>query len=510
MNSIGNPLNSFFSWYIKKRIEEIDKFIQFPILSQKTTLLELINLSKKTIFGVKNNFSSINSESAYKNQVPLSRYLEFAPFIKRQKQGEPNVLWPGKVKWFAQSSGTTCGTIKHIPITNESLKKCHYKGGKDLLSLYYHNNPNTQLFKGKHLIIGGSTQKFSSDSQIKIGDLSAIIMENLPWWCEWRRSPKKVNELIEKKWEQKIHYIIENSSKDDVRILAGTPSWVLVIINQLLKENEISSIHDIWPNLELYLHGGLNIEPYKDRFLKLFKKNINFYQNYNATEGFFGLQHKNDDDDMLLMLDYGIYYEFIPKKNWQEDQPKTLCLEEIELLKPYEVVISTNGGLWRYRLEDTVEFTSKNPFKIKVVGRTQQFINIAGEEVMIQHIEKALEKASKRCNCSISDFIVSPVFEEKEKSIGHHLWIIEFIKIPKNIINFNDILDGELQKINIDYKAKRKNNSPLKQLSVKPVKKKTFYKWLKSHDKLSGQSKIPRINNDFKIIHELLQVDHNY
>ena len=304
MNSIGNPLNSFFSWYIKKRIEEIDKFIQFPILSQKTTLFELINLSKKTIFGVKNNFSSINSESAYKNQVPLSRYLEFAPFIKRQKQGEPNVLWPGKVKWFAQSSGTTCGTIKHIPITNESLKKCHYKGGKDLLSLYYHNNPNTQLFKGKHLIIGGSTQKFSSDSQIKIGDLSAIIMENLPWWCEWRRSPKKVNELIEKKWEQKIHYIIENSSKDDVRILAGTPSWVLVIINQLLKENEISSIHDIWPNLELYLHGGLNIEPYKDRFLKLFKKNIKFFKNYNATERFFGLQHKNYDDYILLMVDY--------------------------------------------------------------------------------------------------------------------------------------------------------------------------------------------------------------
>lgn len=510
MNSIGNPLNSFFSWFIKKRIKEIDKFIQYPILSQQETLHELIDTSKKTVFGINHYFSSVNSEQSFKEQVQLAQYEDFVPFINRQKLGEANVLWPGKVKWFAQSSGTTCETVKHIPITYESLKHCHYKGGKDLLSLYYHNNPNTQLFKGKHLIIGGSIKKISSDSSMKIGDLSAIIMENLPWWCEWRRSPKKVKTFIEKKWEQKIGYIIKKSLNDDVHILAGTPSWVLVILNQILKENNVSSIHDIWPNLELYLHGGLNIEPYKDSFYKVFNKNINFYQNYNATEGFFGLQQKNNDKDMLLMLDYGIYYEFIAKKHWHEKQPKTIGLEDVELLKPYEVVISTNGGLWRYRLRDTVEFTSRNPFKIKVVGRTQQFINIAGEEVMIQHIEKALEKASKKCNCSTSEFIVTPIFEKSENSIGHHLWIIEFIKNPENIITFNTILDTELQKINIDYRAKRNNNSPLKQLTIKVVRKETFYKWLESHNKLSGQSKIPRINNDYKMINELLQVEHIY
>ena len=510
MNSIGNPLNSFFSWFIKKRIKEIDKFIQYPILSQQETLHELIDTSKKTIFGINNYFNSINSEQTYKEQVQLAQYEDLVPFINRQKLGEANVLWPGKVKWFAQSSGTTCETVKHIPITHESLKHCHYKGGKDLLSLYYHNNPNTQLFKGKHLIIGGSTKKISSDSAMKIGDLSAIIMENLPWWCEWRRSPKKVKTLIEKKWEQKISYIIKKSLNDDVHILAGTPSWVLVILNQILKEKNISSIHDIWPNLELYLHGGLNIEPYKNSFHKVFNKNINFYQNYNATEGFFGLQQKNNDKDMLLMLDYGIYYEFIAKKHWHEKQPKTIGLEDVELLKPYEVVISTNGGLWRYRLSDTVEFTSRNPFKIKVVGRTQQFINIAGEEVMIQHIEKALEKASEKCNCSTLEFIVTPIIEKCENSIGHHLWIIEFIKNPENIITFNTILDKELQKINTDYKAKRNNNSPLKQLTIKVVRKETFYKWLESHNKLSGQSKVPRVNNDYKIINELLQVEHIY
>ena len=507
INSIGKPLNTFFSWYIKKRIREINKFIQFPILSQKDTLLNLVTIGKKTVFGKEHKFATIISEIDFKNQVPLNKYTDIVPYIEKQKKGESNILWPGQVKWFAQSSGTSCGVVKHIPVTIEALKQCHYKGGKDLLSLYYHNNPNTKLFNGKHLIIGGSSTSLSNKSLPVIGDLSAIIMENLPWWCEWRRSPKKVKNLISKKWEDKIRYIVEESSKDDVHILAGTPSWVLVIINQILKEKKIDTIHEIWPNLELYLHGGLNFEPYKNSFISICHKEINFYQNYNATEGFFGLQEKNDDEDMLLMLDYGIYYEFIKQKNWFEEQPKTLNLEEVEAFKPYEVVITTNGGLWRYRLEDTIQFTSINPFKIKVVGRTQQFVNIAGEEVMIGHIEKALKVATKKCNCQVAEFTVSAVFEKNNNSIGYHLWLIEFLKKPVCIIDFSTILDLELQKINVDYRSKRNNNSPLKKLKIKKLKNQTFYKWLKNHDKLSGQSKIPRINNNLNYVDEILQIN---
>ena len=364
INSIGNSANTFFSWYLKKRMNEIKKFIQYPKEIQNQTLLELITIGKSTLFGEEKSFHSISTIENFKSQIRLRKYKDFEPYINKQKAGKVNVLWPGKVKWFAQSSGTTSGTVKHIPITIDSLRKCHYKGGKDLLALYYHNNPNTKLFTGKHLIIGGSSSQIITTNDQKVGDLSAIIMENLPWWCEWRRSPKKVKSLIKKNWEDKINYIVNHSSKDDIHIIAGTPSWVLIIIHEILRKNNISSIHEIWPNLELYLHGGLSIEPYKESFQSISQKNIKYYQNYNATEGFFGLQYNNSDKDMLLMLDYGIYYEFIKKEDWFKSQPKTLSLEEVELNEPYEIVVTTNGGLWRYRLEDTIIFTSLNPFKI--------------------------------------------------------------------------------------------------------------------------------------------------
>lgn len=508
ISSIGNSANTFFSWYLKKRVGEIQKFIQYPIETQNQTLLELIKIGKTTIFGIEENLREISTVKDFKNQVKLRKYKDFEPYLNKQKAGELNVLWPGKVKWFAQSSGTTSGTVKHIPITIDSLKKCHYKGGKDLLALYYHNNPNTRLFKGKHLIIGGNSNQIIPTKDQKVGDLSAIIMENLPWWCEWRRSPRKVKSLIKKNWEEKLNYIVEHSSKDDIHIIAGTPSWVLIIVEEILRKNNLSSIHEVWPNLELYLHGGLNIDPYKESFRAISQKKLNYYQNYNATEGFFGLQHCNNDEDMLLMLDYGIYYEFISKENWFKSQPKTLGLDEVEMNRPYEIVVSTNGGLWRYRLEDTIIFTSKNPFKIKVTGRTQQFINIAGEEVMIHHVEKAIDEASKKCQCRIAEFSLSPMFEKGDKSIGYHYWLVEFSEKPNCIEEFNTILDQELQKINVDYKAKRAYNSPLKKLIVKEVRKNTFYKWLKSQNKLGGQYKIPRITNDHKYLNEILQIDH--
>ena len=507
ISSIGKPLNNFFSWYLEKRMIEIENFKSNPIVVQQETLSNLISTAKSTHFGISNNFNSISNERSFKSTIPLRKYEDFKPYIDKAKNGEANILWPGKVKWFAQSSGTSSNTIKHIPITIDSLKKCHYKGGKDLLSIYYSNNPNTQLFSGKHLIMGGNENHLPGNDKSISGDLSAIIMKNLPWWCEWRRSPKKIKSLLEKNWVEKLQYIVEHSSKDDVQIIAGVPSWVLIIINEVIKENEINDIHEIWPSLELYLHGGMNISPYKKKFQSISSKKINFYQNYNATEGFFGLQSENDAEDMLLMLDYGIYYEFISKENWDKDQPLTLTLEGVELNIPYEVVISTNGGLWRYRLEDTVIFTSVNPFKIKVIGRTKQFINIAGEELMIQHVESAIKKASEKCLCSINEYTVAPVFKNVDKSIGFHYWLIEFCEKPADLSHFISILDLELQKVNIDYKSKRENNYPLNRPVIKEARKNTFYKWLESQNKLGGQNKILRINETKDKIDEILEME---
>jgi hypothetical protein len=302
---------------------------------------------------------------------------------------------------------------------------------------------------------------------------------------------------------------VKHSSKDNVQIIAGVPSWVLIIMKEVIKENNINYIHEVWPSLELYLHGGMNIAPYKKNFQSISSKKINFYQNYNATEGFFGLQSENDADDMLLMLDYGVYYEFISKDNWKEDQPLTLSLEEVELNTPYEVVISTNGGLWRYRLEDTIIFTSLDPFKIKVIGRTRQFINIAGEELMIQHVETAINKASEKCFCTVREYTVAPVFKNSNKSIGFHYWIIEFCKKPNDLSNFSSILDLELQKVNIDYKSKRENNYPLEKPVVKEVSKNTFYNWLEGQNKLGGQNKILRINENKDKINEILAMENS-
>ena len=509
ISSIGKPLNKLFSLYLKKRMVEIENFMKSPLEVQDQALKKIIYTAKNTEFGLSNGFNYLRNSKEFKNRVLLSKYDDLLPFIERAKNGESNILWPGKVKFFAQSSGTTNNVIKNIPVTLDSLKECHYKGGKDLLSIYYKNNPNTQLFKGKHLIVGGNENKFSGNTKTVEGDLSAIIMKNLPWWCEWRRSPKKIKLLLSQNWEEKLKYVVKNSPKDDVQIIAGAPSWVLVIMNEIIKEKKCSNIHEIWPNLELYLHGGMNIQPYKKSFESIIEKEIHFYQNYNATEGFFGLQFENNSDDMLLMLDYGIYYEFISKSHWEDSQPITLGLEDVKLNTPYELVISTNGGLWRYRLEDTIIFTSILPFKIKVIGRTQQFINMAGEELMIQHVEKAIKEAAEKCSCIVGEFTLAPFLKTTNKSVGFHYWVIEFVTKPNDLIRFSKVLDNELQKTNIDYKAKRINNSPLQAPVIKVVQKNTFYSWLKSKNKLGGQNKIPRLSTTKQYINEILEMDIN-
>ncbi|MEC7005017.1 MAG: GH3 auxin-responsive promoter family protein [Bacteroidota bacterium] len=504
---IGNPLNSFFSWYMEKRIHEIEEFIKEPIRTQEKILFQNLEKAKNTAFGLNFGFKEINSPDQFKGKVPLHEYHDLSYDIERMKKGVPHVLWPGYVSWFAQSSGTVSGVIKHIPISKESLMECHYKGGKDLLSLYYRENPSTSLFRGKHLIASGSLNSFTGNKKTIIGDLSAIIMQHLPWWCEWRRSPRGVGKLTSKDWNEKLNYICDTSARDDIHLIAGVPSWILMIIKRIIDQNNVNNIHEVWPNFELFLHGGTSINSYLPLFQELFGKPINYYQNYNATEGYFGLQQCNEDKDMLLMLDYGIYYEFIKKEDWHNAQPNTISLEDVELNEPYEMVITTNGGLWRYRTKDTILFTQTYPFKIKVCGRTQLFLNQFGEEVMVDHLEQTILEVQKLSQSRVNEFIVSfNMSNSKFENVGQHHWVIEFEKMPNDIYQFTRTVDSELQKSNIDYKAKRKNNNPLGFPKVTIVEKGSFFKWMKKRGKLGGQHKVPRIDGSKIFINEIIKI----
>jgi len=507
ISSFGKSINNFFSWYLDRRISEIRKFMDSPIEAQNDTFMYLLDCGKNTEFGKKYSLKEIDNQKKFKSRIPLQSYADLRPYISKIKNGETNVLWPGKVHWFAQSSGTANKEIKHIPITKDSLVNCHYKGGKDLLALYYNENPETKLFVGKHLIAGGSSEKYLGKNKTTIGDLSAIIMKQLPWWCEWRRSPRKKNKILSDDWHEKLEHIITCSVKDDVHIIAGVPSWIYIILGEILERLNVENINEVWPNLELYLHGGVNIEPYKSSFSDFFDKKINYYQNYNATEGFFGLQCENDSNDMLLMLDYGIYYEFIRKQDWKTEQPTTLTLEEIKLFEPYEIVISTNGGLWRYRLEDTVIFTCKSPYKIKVIGRTNQFLNTFGEEIMINNLEHALSMASKKTSAKVKEFTVCPVIKKRDSSLGYHHWLIEFKTMPNCLKEFKIQIENSLFENNIDYFKKRKNNSPIRSPKISIVKEGTFKYWMKEKGKLGGQNKVPRICQTSEYINEILKIE---
>lgn len=500
---MGAPFNSIFSWLIKKRVHQIELFKKHPAEVQQELLSGLLTQSSQTAFGSKYSFSRIKSIKDFQKHIPLQQYDDVFPYVERLKNGEKDLLWPGEILWFAQSSGTTNQRSKLIPVSKESLQECHYKGGKDLLGLYYNNHPNTKLFTGKHLIVGGSAEINYLNQKSYFGDLSAIIVKNLPWWCEWRRTPKKEIALLSQ-WEEKLTKMAKETVKEDVRILAGVPSWTLVLLKRILEENHTDNIFDIWPNLELYMHGGVSFTPYQHQFEKILPgKHMNYVQTYNASEGFFGIQDLTKSDDMLLMLDYGIFYEFIPKEEWDRTNPKTLLLDDVEVGQPYEMVISTNAGLWRYRIGDVISFTNRSPFRFKVIGRTAQHINVFGEELMIDNVEKALASTCISLNCSIKDYTVCPIFMSERENGGHE-WLIEFSTKPSSLQQFTEVLDVNLQKENSDYAAKRSNNLSLQIPRIHVLKNGTFYDWLKSKNKLGGQNKIPRLRNDREFAEEIL------
>ena len=495
--------NSIASWFLKKRIHQIQLFMKYPNEVQQELLHNLLNVSSKTEIGIKYDFKTIKNYQDFKNRLPVSTYEDIFDQIERCRNGEQNIFWPEPIKWFAKSSGTTNAKSKFIPVSSEALEDCHYKAGKDMLSLYFNNNENAQMFTGKCLRLGGSRELYRNTNSY-FGDLSAIIIDNLPFWAELSSTPSQKVSLMSE-WESKMKAIIDESINENVTSLAGVPSWMLVLLQNVLRETKKETIFDIWPSIEVYFHGGVSFRPYKSQFKKLFNNsNPNYYEIYNASEGFFAIQDRNNSEDLLLMLDYGIFYEFIPVPlNEKTNEIDAIIpLSQVKLKKNYAIVITTNAGLWRYKIGDTVKFTSLNPYRIRITGRTKNYINAFGEELMIENADVAITKAAKKMNVEILDYTAGPIFMKGNKK-GRHEWIIEFKKPPNDIDRFAYLLDQFLKNENSDYEAKRYKDFAISMPKVKVAKKDLFYNWLKSKNKLGGQHKVPRLSNDRLFLDEL-------
>ena len=497
-------INTVASWMLKKRIHQIELFEKYPLDVQNEELKKLIQISKNTEFGKQYEFSSIDNYKTFAERVPSFTYEEYFPIINKTINGNQNIFWPEKIKWFAQSSGTTNSKSKFIPVSNSSLDNCHFKGGKDMLCLYLNNNENSNMFLGKSLRLGGSRKIYENNDHY-FGDLSAILIDNLPVWAELISTPNNEISLMDK-WDEKIAAIIRGTLQEDVRSLAGVPSWMLTLLNKLLETTGKKYIDEIWKNLEVYFHGGVSFKPYRSEFNNIIlNKKFKYYEVYNASEGFFAIQDQNESDELLLMLDYGIFYEFIEIDNANQSE-KIVDLSEVEVGINYALLITTNSGLWRYKIGDTIVFTSLKPYRIKVSGRTKHFINTFGEEVIIENVEKSLEIALKKYNSTIKDFTVAPLYMKNGKK-GKHEWMIEFIKEPNNLDQFMKEIDFQIQNNNSDYRAKRFKNITLDRPRLIKARKNLFYDWLKKKKKLGGQNKVPRLLNERSFIEELIEMN---
>ena len=500
-------VNSIISWFLKKRKHQMDLFLKYPTDVQKELLTRLLDKAQDTEVGRKYKFSDLKSYSEFNQNVPIQQYESFEPLIERTRRGEQNVFWPSPIKWFAKSSGTTNAKSKYIPVSDEALEDCHFKAGKDMLCLYFNNNEEAQLFTGKGLRLGGSSAVYEDNNSF-FGDLSAIIIENMPFWADFSSAPKQEIALMDE-WESKMKAIVDETIEEDITSLVGVPSWMLVLLNKVLERTGKNNILEVWPNLEVYFHGGVNFNPYREQFKKLIpKKDFKYYETYNASEGFFAIQDQNNSLDLLLMLDYGIFYEFIPMHEFNGEDSIAIPLEKVKLNVNYALVITTNGGLWRYLIGDTVKFTSFKPYRIRITGRTKHFINVFGEELIIENAEEALNQACLKTSAEISEYTAAPIFMSDEKSGGHE-WAIEFKRAPKNIDYFVELLDNALKAINSDYESKRYNNMTLALPEVNILSSGTFYNWLKEKGKLGGQHKEPRLSNSRKYLEEILEVNSN-
>lgn len=494
-------LSPAISGLARMRISAIEEWMADPRTTQFRVWQDLITAGQFTEFGRHHRFDAIQSLEDYRRQVPVQTYEDLKPYIQRMMEGEEHLLWNTPIQWFAKSSGTTSDKSKFIPISEESLKDNHYKASKDVLALYYAFNNESDLLTGKSLVIGGSHQINQVNENVHYGDLSAVILQNSPFWSNWIRTPDLSIALMDD-WESKIEMLADSTIQENVTSMAGVPTWLLVLLRRILEKTGKQTIAEVWPSLELYLHGGVSFVPYREQFEKLVGKPMHYLEMYNASEGFFAAQDQPGSDGMLLMLDHGIYYEFIPAANFDDDNPETISLAEVELHKNYAPVITTNGGLWRYVIGDTVQFTSLNPYRVKVSGRLKHYINAFGEEVIIDNADAAISRASALTGAVVNDYTAAPVYFG-DKSNGAHEWLVAFERPPADFEAFVRHLDESLQQVNSDYEAKRTADIALGPPVVQAVPANLFNEWLRQKGKLGGQHKVPRLSNDRTILEEI-------
>jgi len=501
-----NPISSTITWWLRRRIGQIDFVRCNPVEAQLAQWKMLMENARNTEWGRKYGYQKFESIRHFQETVPTSSYEELYPWIERTMKGEENILWPGLTTSFSKSSGTTNDRHKFIPVTDESLEECHYKCGKDLITLYLDNRPGSSVLNGKNLAMGGSLQPNPINPEVACGDISAVIIHNLPAWAQWMRTPSLEIALMDK-WEEKIEHMVESTIREQVTSISGVPTWMLVLLNRILEKTGAASISEVWPGLEVFLHGAVSFTPYREIFKSLITSpSMAYMETYNASEGFFGIQDDlSKPGEMLLMLDYGIFYEFIPVEQAHDAFPVSLGLAEVEVGRNYAMVISTNGGLWRYRLGDTIKFTSIHPFRIQVSGRTRHFINAFGEEVMIDNAEFALAKACEATGAQIVDYTVAPEYMGAGKQ-GRHHWLIEFAVLPADEFQFMHLLDESLRSVNGDYDAKRYLDMALHPPLLTKAAPQLFYNWLKRRGKLGGQHKVPRLSNTREYIDPLLEM----
>ena len=492
------------SW-LKIRYSRIEKQLNFALDCQQNVFNQLLTRASHTAYGREYNFKEIRSYEDFARRVPLCTYETFFPYIERVLRGEPDCLWPGLPAWFAKSSGTTNDRSKYIPLTEESLFECHYTAGQDMVASYLHFRPNSKLFTGKGLVIGGSHQCSQLNAGIRVGDLSAALIENMSSFYSWFRTPDKSVSLLAD-WDQKLNLTLKQVAQENVTSIYGVPTWIVVLIKKLLADNHLENLNQIWPNLEVFFHGAVNFEPYRIPFQQFIPNpSMTYFETYNASEGFFAFQYNPDEPGMLLLTDYGIFYEFIPTSELENTDPKAIPLADVRLNENYSLVISTNGGLWRYQIGDTIRFTNLSPYKIEISGRTKLFINAFGEELMIDNAEKAVAVACQKTGARVLEYTVAPIYLQQETR-GCHEWLIEFEILPDNMDVFVDQLDTTLRQLNSDYDAKRSLNLAMTPPQVRVMPNGIFYEWMRRRNKLGGQNKIPRLANFRKYATELIEI----
>lgn len=503
-NAMGSFANYFISRFIHSRVKSVMQWLARPQQCQQEILQYLIAANQQTEWGKMHNFTGIRNANQFARQIPIQDYNSLKPYIDRTMNGQQGVLWHQPVTWFAKSSGTTAGKSKFLPLTKQAIYSCHIAGSRDIMALYIHNNPGTKLFSGKTLILGGSSSVHQLNPHSRYGDLSAVLLQHMPPLGNFLRTPP-LNISLLPDWNDKIEQTARLAIKQHITGFAGVPTWFLVLFKQILEITGKNNLAEVWPGLELYLHGGVSFTPYTDVFSRLIPlPNMQYWQTYNASEGFFAIQDQPGRTDMALLLNHGIYYEFLPMTEFDSPNPITLQLHEVELGKNYAIVISTNAGLWRYLPGDTIAFTSTNPYRIRVTGRTRHYINAFGEELIVDNADEAIHHACRQTNATVQEYTAAPVYLS-ETGKGGHEWLVEFAQLPHNLPEFVQQLDTRLQAINSDYEAKRFNNLAMQLPVVTPVPEGTFYRWLQSKGKLGGQHKIPRLSNDRHYIDEIKQ-----